>query len=923
MRESNFAFPAQNRACVCITSQLYDRRALDTNAPLPLFNSLTHLTYLTSTSPRIREIMTMDGGLERLVRIIHDFCICPPPPENPALFYGLQSPSSHPPKPVPTLIPKSFDRSAQQRFSLALQCVVNIGVRGSEPIRSRVVQAGTLDVVGCILEAWLAGRGFAVGPNVSANGMPRETRERRMARRQAQAEMRSRDHTAELDRALQRQIALDRAIRLERAATGEDVGQDDSMDIDQTSTEDTDTPTDTSTAVTPGGIRGRSGTIIARSTTLHATSSTHRRSRPFMPSASTSADNSRPETETEDDGDVDMDRESSREIDPPSVSVSPSPERRDSSADTGTVRAVPVRSRRLVGIVSDTPSATATVASPDLNTDAHIIINEQGGLGEGVSVEDGVVSLEQNDDLAMGAPPGAPGAIDNPAGRAVTDMHGSAGERTPRARPATLPMMIPIATPTTTPTLRVTGPGEPARTVAPGTGRAHANRGTNTPPTGAAAGPTGAAGQHTHHHPREEFGPYRDEDVLLSLQLLAYLSKYPYVRQAFYKPRPTFHPASLNYPTGDGRVSQAVPGPSGTRSSMTNPSSSSSVSGSSSSVQTPVKEPNSFLRAFASATGRGKEKEKAPASPGASGSTSPVPPQHMTNVFSLVERFTFRHSSSELDSPNTPPSLPPEIQYWAGVIMRNACRKDDSRGGIRQCANMLCGKWETFPREFAKCRRCRKAKYCGKECQSTAWSEGHRFWCSAKDPEEDGDHHHGHGEGSSRSAVTTTAGGTVTGRAERRAERERERHARAVAAEARLAEHLGVRAPGGTVQNPMRTAVSAIGIDPNATLAALNAPPPTPRAPILPPPAGAWAPQPLTARPLRGEEMPPLLSRTGLGLNPPTERGDGEPSREALRHLMHLVEGQHETDRGEGPTVTPFIGQRMEEGAGDDLMIFD
>jgi hypothetical protein len=25
--------------------------------------------------------------------------------------------------------------------------------------------------------------------------------------------------------------------------------------------------------------------------------------------------------------------------------------------------------------------------------------------------------------------------------------------------------------------------------------------------------------------------------------------------------------------------------------------------------------------------------------------------------------------------------------------MRNACRKDESRGGIRQCANMLCDKW--------------------------------------------------------------------------------------------------------------------------------------------------------------------------------------------------------------------------------------
>lgn len=62
-------------------------------------------------------------------------------------------------------------------------------------------------------------------------------------------------------------------------------------------------------------------------------------------------------------------------------------------------------------------------------------------------------------------------------------------------------------------------------------------------------------------------------------------------------------------------------------------------------------------------------------------------PPRMTNVFSLVERFTFRHSSSDLDSPNPPPTLPPEIQYWAGVIMRNACRKDESRGGIRQCAN--------------------------------------------------------------------------------------------------------------------------------------------------------------------------------------------------------------------------------------------
>ncbi|KAF9491168.1 hypothetical protein BDN71DRAFT_1421895, partial [Pleurotus eryngii] len=33
----------------------------------------------------------------------------------------------------------------------------------------------------------------------------------------------------------------------------------------------------------------------------------------------------------------------------------------------------------------------------------------------------------------------------------------------------------------------------------------------------------------SHHHRDTDSGPYRDEDVVLSLQLLAYLSKYPHV----------------------------------------------------------------------------------------------------------------------------------------------------------------------------------------------------------------------------------------------------------------------------------------------------------------------------------------------------------------------------------------------------------
>lgn len=452
------------------------------------------------------------------------------------------------------------------------------------------------------------------------------------------------------------------------------------MDVDNTDAAahgDTDESAETSSNATPGTntptgsvvvpSRDRSGTVIARpvwdpapngtANTTHTRRS--HRARPAMTddsrgaSTSTSADNSRPETETEDDGDVDMDRESS-----------PATERHDST-DTATIRAS-VHPRRAVGIVSDTAPAAQAGASLDMNTDAHIIINDDQSVAvEGVGVEDGIVSLETNDDFAMGAPPGAPGAIDGPP-RNVTDTHTGAGERTPRAGTATLPLIIPNQPVPATARTEAGG----ARTT--GAQRAHPSRGTNTPTaTGATAG-SGSA--ETHRHSRDETGPYRDEDVLLGLQLLAYLSKYPHVRQAFYKQRPSFHPATAQLYSGGN---QPVAGPSGSGSGSKAASAGSSV--------TPTKEPNSFMKAFQSATGRGKEKEKA-STPAA----TPANPQRMTNVFALVERFTFRPSSSDVDSANAPPTLPPEIQYWAGVIMRNACRKDDSRGGIRQCANSEC-----------------------------------------------------------------------------------------------------------------------------------------------------------------------------------------------------------------------------------------
>jgi MYND finger len=162
---------------------------------------------------------------------------------------------------------------------------------------------------------------------------------------------------------------------------------------------------------------------------------------------------------------------------------------------------------------------------------------------------------------------------------------------------------------------------------------------------------------------------------------------------------------------------------------------------------------------------------------------------------------------------------------------------------------VLCGRWETYPREFAKCRRCRKAKYCGKECQSTAWSEGHRFWCSVKEGDEETAEPidqlanpevtvAGESGVEPPSGVMMTAGGTVTGRVERRAERERERQARERA--------LVTIATGADTTQTARGGAFRSSHNPNTATTTLGHQ--TPRAtatganrPLLAPPVQPWA----------------------------------------------------------------------------------
>ncbi|MCJ1256120.1 hypothetical protein MMC24_003940 [Lignoscripta atroalba] len=123
MREVNFSIPNVNKASVGITTALYDRRALDCTSTLPLINSLNHLAYLTTSSARIRDILTVDGGVERLV------CI---------LKQG-----------------RSREMMEMWKWNLAFQCVVNIGVRGSETVRTRVVEADMVPVIATILDNYI------------------------------------------------------------------------------------------------------------------------------------------------------------------------------------------------------------------------------------------------------------------------------------------------------------------------------------------------------------------------------------------------------------------------------------------------------------------------------------------------------------------------------------------------------------------------------------------------------------------------------------------------------------------------------------------------------------------------------------------------------------------------------------------------
>jgi len=622
MREVNFSIPNVNKASVGITTALYDRRALDCTSTLPLINSLNHLAYLTTSSARIRDILTVDGGVERLV------CL---------LKAG-----------------RSKDMMDMWKWNLAFQCVVNIGVRGSETVRTRVVEADMVPVIATILDNYIKvvdrcrlkaeeAKAKALREAAPASGS-RHERSNKGASFANRAPRIDAEH-----RTFRRQApppSIDIPSTFPNAPASADAS---AMDI---------TPTGAFSLTSPPERTTFSG---HRHHHHHHHRGQESRSN-FLPSrqhiqplaaalpSMDAADgfNLRPVR--------DIDRlpsmvpgfhsgltsqpESPTTPLPPTQLRSPTVRPTSITAPTGRSRRRPsIRHQASMSGDAEDPNGDSMVS--DESAEPDIASGSGTDIQPSVNIQD--ISMDENDSMLT--------AVETPLGLTTPTVSEAqdAGTFNITHRSAIDGISINDATTPTGPAMGLS----PAPTTINNNSPAIMNA---TIPRYLLDRPNPANAQVLAAMPR-------DEDVLMSLQLLAYVSKYCNLRSYFQK-------------------SHLVPKLKiGNELHL--------LDQDESCTQSPVEE--EFEEEY-------------------------LLPDDF-NIFPLVEKFTVRHHSQDM-------------QYWAGVVMRNLCRKDDSKGGIRQCAYYQCGKWEEFTRQFAKCRRCRRTKYCSKECQKSAWVY-HRHWCVA------------------------------------------------------------------------------------------------------------------------------------------------------------------------------------------------
>ncbi|KAJ9402569.1 hypothetical protein DTO282F9_765 [Paecilomyces variotii] len=609
MREVNFSIPNVNKASVNITTTLYDRRALDCTSTLPLVNSLNHLAYLTTSSARIRDILTVDGGIERLICILKEG--------------------------------RSRDLMEMWKWSLAFQCVVNIGVRGSENVRTRVVEADMVPVIATILDNYIKvidkvrARADAESQRTSRHAKV-VSRPRESAARSSFLERPFNTNTNDNEQRPSRRQAPPPSIEIPQPfSQGQTPNDANAMDI-------ASSPQVPMTSPPERTVFGRE---------VH----THR------------LHDGRPQQQG---------AHRLRVTQPLATAVPPM-----DAADGFGLR--PVRDAdRLPSML---PGVHAGFASqPESPTTPGGPLQQPRSVSNAVARRERPVIRQQQSsgstDFEDANGDDSPMGDDDVSGEAAEPIVGlqnrmeidDVGDRESILDDVSNPHGLTMTDPTQ---------GQDAETFnithhsavdgSMNTTNAQGNAGFGLSPTQGANNtnsPTMPNPYPLYLRDRSSAATQgvlaampRDEDVLMSLQLLAYVSKYCNLRSYF-------------------QHSHLVP--------------------------------------------KLKIERELQMLDEATGSTSPVEPEEEEdeyllpddfNIFPLVEKFTVRHHSKDM-------------QYWACVVMRNLCRKDESRGGIRQCAYYKCGKWEEFQRQFAKCRRCRRTKYCSKDCQKAAWVY-HRHWC--------------------------------------------------------------------------------------------------------------------------------------------------------------------------------------------------
>ena len=584
MREVNFSIPYLNKASVNITTTLYDRRALDCTSVLPLINSLNHLAYLTTSSARIRDILTVDGGIERLVSILKEG--------------------------------RSKDVMEMWKWSLAFQCVVNSGVRGSENIRTRVVEADMVPVIATLLDNYIK-----VMEKVRARTDQDAHRHSSRTPKQSRPDA---SRTPVLDSSSN---SAQRSSRRHPPPSIE-IPQPFVQNNTESAGQEVRSHRSNNSRHAPTNRRFRT-TAVPHMDSIDGFGVPPVHDAQRLPDILT-----RLQTDFASQGLASQ----------PESPTSPNPhgshgQLRPVSQLRPASQSGPRRARTPINL-----QGSNSAESDDANGDDSAATGDENGSGE---ANEPVVDVQNQMDIDDSPDNRDISDMSHARGLTVTDQsegqdsegfisHHSTVNGAPRADGS---LVFPP---------NETANNQNSPSLAPNLQALYLrDRSTVTTQNVLTMMP-------------------RDEDVLMSLQLLAYVSKYCYLRGYFQN-------SHLVPRLKIDRELQMLD----------------EAAGSSSPVQNEMT----------------LEEEE---------DMEYILPNDF-NIFPLVEKFTVRHHSKDM-------------QYWACVVMRNLCRKDDSRGGIRQCAYYKCGKWEEYQRQFAKCRRCRRTKYCSKDCQKAAWTY-HRHWC--------------------------------------------------------------------------------------------------------------------------------------------------------------------------------------------------